>query len=152
MQTHVIAGSRWLRRHQHEITVATALAISFTTLVLATTIVLPIAAIEWKQTPRSKRVLSLAVLSVLVQTTVRLWCELRNIPHGRWHPCTQCGRPIEEPSRAAYCSHACRTWARLEREALDNDPFIAERAARRLRNRRLRELADSDSALTEVPF
>ncbi|HZL19872.1 MAG TPA: hypothetical protein VFG23_19210 [Polyangia bacterium] len=32
------------------------------------------------------------------------------------HPCSQCGSPIGAPSRAAFCSPACRTYARLERE------------------------------------
>jgi hypothetical protein len=74
------------------------------------------------------------------------------MPQSKWHPCAQCGTPIEEPSRAAYCSHACRTYARLERAALDHDPPIAARAERRLRNLRLRELADTDPRLEEVPF
>jgi hypothetical protein len=43
-------------------------------------------------------------------------------------------------------------YARIERDALNNDPRIAARAERRLRNIRLRELADSDAALEEVPF
>jgi hypothetical protein len=31
------------------------------------------------------------------------------------HPCNQCGSPIGAPSRAAYCSPACRKYASLER-------------------------------------
>jgi hypothetical protein len=31
------------------------------------------------------------------------------------HPCGQCGAPIEPPSRAEYCSPACRRYARLAR-------------------------------------
>jgi hypothetical protein len=152
MQAHVIAGSRWLQQHRHQITVAAALAVTLTALLLATPLLFPIAAVEWKQTPRRKRVLSLTLLAVLTRATIWLWCELRDVPHGPWHPCAQCGRPIEAPSRAAYCSHACRNWARLERDALDNDPRIAEWAARRLRNRRFRDLADNDLDMTEVPF
>jgi hypothetical protein len=34
-----------------------------------------------------------------------------------WHPCEQCGQPIERPSRAHYCSQACRRYARIRREA-----------------------------------
>jgi hypothetical protein len=42
-----------------------------------------------------------------------------------WHPCAQCGAPIDRPSRAAYCSAACRRYARLRREAAE-DPELAE--------------------------
>lgn len=31
------------------------------------------------------------------------------------HPCLQCGAPIGHPSRAVYCSPACRKYAALER-------------------------------------
>jgi hypothetical protein len=43
-----------------------------------------------------------------------------------WHPCEQCGAPIDRPSRARYCSQACRRYARLRREAAaiaDEVPF-----------------------------
>lgn len=42
-------------------------------------------------------------------------------PRGRtgpsWHPCEECGAPIDRPSRAAYCSAACRSYARQRRAA-----------------------------------
>jgi hypothetical protein len=44
-----------------------------------------------------------------------------------WHPCEQCGHPIDKPSRARYCSEACRRYARLRRAAaapeLEEVPF-----------------------------
>jgi hypothetical protein len=44
-----------------------------------------------------------------------------------WHPCEQCGHPIDKPSRARYCSQACRRYARMRRAAaepeLDEVPF-----------------------------
>jgi hypothetical protein len=79
-----------------------------------------------------------------------LWRDLRGVPHGRWHPCAQCRAPIEEPSRAWYCSPGCRRFARLERDAEAFDPEIAERARERLR--RLQRQADTDPALVEIPF
>lgn len=36
--------------------------------------------------------------------------------HGSTHPCGQCGVPIGAPSRAVYCSPACRRYAQLERQ------------------------------------
>jgi hypothetical protein len=122
---------------------------------IGATLLLPIAAIEWWQRiKRHKRqaLMSVLLLNMLLQAAHVLWCRLRHIPPGKWHPCAQCGRPIEEPSRAAYCSNACRTYARLKRDALDHDPLVAARGERRLRNLRLRELADTDPRLEEVPF
>lgn len=43
---------------------------------------------------------------------------------GETHPCAQCGAPIGHPSRASYCSPACRKYAALERAATE------ERSAR----------------------
>ncbi len=40
------------------------------------------------------------------------------------HACLQCGHPIAAPSRAMYCSPACRKYAALERAATE------ERSAR----------------------
>jgi hypothetical protein len=152
MRSHVIAAAPWARRHRYEITLATALALTTGVLVVATPILLTAAAVEWKHGRRRSRLLSLALILALARAVAWLSRELRNLPHGRWHPCGQCGAPIQAPSRAAYCSHPCRTYARLERNALDNDPRIAARAQRRLHNLRLRELADSDPQLEEVPF
>jgi hypothetical protein len=122
---------------------------------------LVIALIESHQADRSRQAskgrrrqqpAGLIAFLTLVTAVRWLWDELHDAPHRPWHPCAVCHRPIEEPSRAAYCSHECRTIARLERDALDNDPRIASRAERRLRNKRLRDLADQDADLEEVPF
>jgi hypothetical protein len=104
------------------------------------------------QKGRRRTPVALTIAAGLARAVTWLWRELHHQPHGRWHPCTQCGKPIEEPSQAAYCSHACRSYARLERDAQANDPRIADRAQRRLRTIRLRELADQNSTWDEVPF
>jgi hypothetical protein len=114
-----------------------------------------LAVIEWKLQPptrRKPRLIGLLLIRLLLSALAWLWCELHGVPHRRWHPCVQCGKPIEAPSRAEYCSPACRRYARLERDALDNDPRLADRAARRLRNLRYRELVDNDPNLDQVPF
>jgi hypothetical protein len=152
MQSHVIAAARRASRHRYEITLAIALALTTGVLLIATPILLTTAAVEWKHGRRRSCLLSLALILVLARAIGWLSRELRGLPHGRWHLCGQCGAPIEAPSRAAFCSHACRTYARLERDAVDNDPRIAARAGRRLRNLRLRELAEADPQLEKVPF
>ena len=40
-------------------------------------------------------------------------------PQRGWHPCLQCGVPIEPPSRAEFCSPACRRYDRLRRMATE---------------------------------
>ncbi len=43
-----------------------------------------------------------------------------------WHPCENCGAPIDLPSRAAYCSQACRRDANIRHRAAliaDEAPF-----------------------------
>lgn len=156
MRSHVIAAGRWISDHRHQIAIATCLTILLAFLVCVAPILLALAIVESRQThgrrlPRN-RLCGLIALSFLANSVRWLWNELQGAPQRPWHPCAQCGRPIEAPSRAAYCSHECRTYARLQREALDSDPLIAERAARRLRNKRLRDLADNDPHLDEVPF
>jgi hypothetical protein len=91
-------------------------------------------------------------LAQLLRALRWVWCELTDTPHGPWHPCAQCGVPIGDRSRAAYCSHVCRRYARLERDAQANDPRIADRAERRLRAIRLQKLADQNPDWTDVPF
>jgi hypothetical protein len=156
MQNQINRVFRWISAHRYQITLVAYLVFTLGLLIVATPVLLVIALVESHQTARDKRhrdqPAGLTAFITLLMAVRWLWQELHGLPHGPWRPCAQCGRPIEEPSRAAYCSHACRSWARLEREALDNDPRIAERAARRLRNRRLRDLADNDPDLNEVPF
>jgi hypothetical protein len=43
------------------------------------------------------------------------------------HPCGQCGRPIGAPSRAEFCSPACRRYARFEREETERRAAALER-------------------------
>jgi hypothetical protein len=145
----------WLSAHRRELLLGLCLTCVLCLVVVGAILLLPIVTIEWWQRNKHHKrhvLVSVLLLSMLLRTAHVLWCKLRDIPRGKWHPCAKCGRPIEEPSRAAYCSHACRAYARLERDALDNDPRIAARAERRLRNHRLRELADADPELQEVPF
>jgi hypothetical protein len=150
MHTHGTALRRWLSWHRYQLAAGSALALVAAVLVTAGPPLLAVAAIEWKYTRRRNRVLSLALLGLLFGAVVWLWQELRNVPHGPWHPCAQCGAPIEVPSRAWYCSPACRRYARLERDARSPDPWLAERAETRLRV--LARSASADPSLSEIPF
>ena len=152
MQSHVIAGYRWISAHRYQLALITALSALVALLVLASPLLLAVGAMEWKRGKKRQRIIGLLLIALLIRTARWLWCELRGVPHAPWHPCAQCGRPIEEPSRASYCSQACRAYTRLERDAQANDPRIAERAERRLRNLRYRDAADSDPRFGEVPF
>ena len=116
MQSHVIAVLRWLNWHRYEIALTTALVITLAVLVVVGPVLLALAAVEWKQTRRRGRVLSLALVLLILQVVQWLWAELRGSPHGGWHPCGQCGVPIAAPSQTEYCSPACRRYARLTRE------------------------------------
>jgi hypothetical protein len=156
MQPNIYRASRWISAHRYHITLGAGLVFTLALLIFATPILLVIALIESHQAANNRRrryqPAALIAFVTLLMAARWLWQELHGMPHRPWHPCAQCGRPIEEPSRAAYCSHACRTHARLERDALDNDPRVAARAERRLRSIRLRELVDADPDLEEVPF
>jgi hypothetical protein len=152
MRHQATAAARWLPTHRYQLELTAALLLASALLVAVAPVLLVVAAIEWKQSRKRKRLLAVALLTQLVKAVGWLWDELHGAPHGPWHPCAQCHRPIEEPSRAAYCSHACRSYARLERDARANDPRIADRADRRLRALRLRELAAQDPQWVEVPF
>jgi hypothetical protein len=155
MQSHVIPPARWLWEHRYPIALISALISVFALLALVTPWLLAIACVERgysRDRRRKQRSFGVQAIVVLAGTARWIWRELHGIPHRPWHPCAQCGRPIEEPSRAAYCSHPCRIFARLERDALDHDPRIAAPAERRLRNLRLLELADTNPDLVEVPF
>lgn len=70
-------------------------------------------------------------------------------PAPGWHPCEQCGRPIESPSRARFCDAGCRRIGRLKLQAPLN-----ERARLALeRVERQRALPAGASAQTdEIPF
>jgi hypothetical protein len=153
MHMHRTAAWRWLSDHRHELALSTALAATTTILVIVGPALLALAILERvAHKRRCKTSVALTIVARLARAVTWLWRELHDQPHGRWHPCTQCGKPIEEPSRAAYCSHTCRSYARLERDAQAHDPRIADRAQRRLRAIRLREIADRNSTWDEVPF
>jgi hypothetical protein len=138
---------RWLTWHRYQLVVATSLILVAAIFLGVAPILLALGAFEWKSS--HKRLLGFAVLGLVTRSIVWLWQELQGIPHGRWHPCLQCGAPIEAPSRAWYCSPICRFYARLERDARSLDPWRAERAAVRLRT--LARPA-ADPASSEIPF
>ena len=150
MHSHATALRRWLSWHRYQLAAGSALALVAAVLLLTGPALLAVAAVEWKYTSRRNRVLSLALLGLLARALVWLWQELRGLPHGRWHPCAQCGAPIEAPSQAWYCSPFCRRYARLEREARSLDPWQAERAETRLRLVWNASVADPESS--EIPF
>lgn len=152
MHTHRTAALSWLRLHCRELAVGAALALTVAVGFAVLPFLFAIAVVEWRSGSTRKRLFTFAFIAMLVGTIRWLWIELHRAPHRPWHPCAQCGRPIVEPSRAAYCSHACRSYARLERDAEALDPRIAERAQRRLRARRLRALADGNPDWQEVPI
>jgi hypothetical protein len=150
MHSHGIALWRWLSWHRLQIAAATGLVVVAALLLFTGPALLLIAAVEWKYSGTRSRVLSLALLGLLARAVVWLWQELRGLPHGQWHPCAQCGVPIEAPSRARYCSPACRRYARLERDARSPDPWLAGRAQTRLRLVTSASTADPESS--EIPF
>lgn len=150
MQAQGIALWRWLSWHRYQLAAAAALIVASATLLFLGPALLAAAALEWKYSRRPNRLLSLAVFGLLLRAVFWLGKELRNLPHGEWHPCAQCGAPIETPSRACYCSPACRRYARLERDAQSPEAWTAERAETRLRLVWSASVVDPESS--EVPF
>jgi hypothetical protein len=150
MHAQGIALGRSLSWHRYQLAAGTALAVVAALLVLLGPALLVVAAMEWKHSRKQSRLLTLALVGCLARAVVWLWQELRGFPHGKWHPCAQCGVPIEAPSRAWYCSPACRRYARLERDARSPDPWLAERAETRLRLVWNASVADPESS--EIPF
>jgi hypothetical protein len=148
IHTHGIALWRWLTWHRYQVALATGLVLVAVLFLSSAPVLITIAAFEWKASHR--RLLGLAVLGLLVRSTVWLWEELWGSPYGQWHPCAQCGAPIEAPSKAWYCSPLCRRYARLERDARSPDPWLAERAEVRLRA--LTRASTADPELSEIPF
>jgi hypothetical protein len=160
MHIHRTAGSgrllldhrrRWLDRRR--LTLAAAVALLAASGLLAAPWLALLALVEWKVAGnrRRRQMFLVAAAGLWWRALVWLWRELHGVPHRPWHPCAQCGRPIEQPSRAAYCSHGCRQYARLRREA-EADGRVADRARRRLRAIELRRLADERPEWAEVPF
>jgi hypothetical protein len=148
MQAQGIALLRWLSWHRYQLAIATALVLVMVVLLSAAPVLLVIGAFEWKAGHR--RFLGLAIFGLLGRSSVWLWQELFGTPHAQWHPCAQCGAPIEAPSRAWYCSPHCRRYARLEQDARSPDPWLAERAAVRLGL--LARASAADPELSEIPF
>src|SRR6266851_2011944 len=129
MQAQGIALWRWLCWRRREIWIGVTLVVAVAVLMFVGPWLLLLAAVEWKTSRRRRaRLLGLVLTVLLVRAVVRLWQEFWDVPHGRWHPCMQCGHPIEAPSRAWYCSPSCRRYAQLERRAAGGD----ERATNRL--------------------
>jgi hypothetical protein len=147
MHSHGIALWRWFSWHRYQLAVATGLALVAAVLLSTGPVLLILGGFEWKA--RHRRVIGIAILG-FARSIVWLWQELQGIPHGRWHPCAQCGAPIEAPSRAWYCSPVCRRYARLERDARSPDPWLSERTAVRLRV--LARASAADPELSEIPF
>jgi hypothetical protein len=147
MLDHGNSAWRWFSWHRYQVAAAAGLVLVAAVLLETAPLLLALAAVEWKQ--RHRRQLGLAVLGLLAGAIVWLWQELHGLPHGRWHSCVQCGAPIAEPSRAEYCSPACRRTARLERERCSPDPWIAERAEAGLH---VPARTAADPAVAEIPF
>jgi hypothetical protein len=147
MHSHGIALWRWLTSHRYQLAVTTALILAAVALVCLAPVLLAVGAAEWKA--RHRRLLGLAILGLLGRSIVWLRREALGIPHGTWHPCVQCGAPIEAPSQAWYCSPLCRRYAQLERNLRSPDPWAPERAAVRLR---LVTRPPVAAASSEIPF
>ena len=150
MQAQGIALRRWLTWHRLQLAAGAGITLVDALLVFVGPLLLVLTAMEWKYSRRRNRLLSSALIGLLARAVVWLWQEMRGLPHGRWHPCAQCGAPIEAPSRAWYCSPACHRYARLERDARSPDPWLAERAETRLRLVWSASVADPESS--EIPF
>jgi hypothetical protein len=136
--------ARLLWRYRRELALSLLLITLATTLVALAPPLLLIAAVQERR-PR-RRGVPLSVLRNVWEAVAWTWRNLHRLPRPGWHPCEQCGFPIEPPSKASFCSTACRRYGRLRRHAAGGD----ERAAARYD--RLRRLADLDPALTEIPF
>ena len=136
----VAAVSRWFRRHPFAAVVLGVVAavvllivVYWRTLVLWGS-ALVLGRMLWillvGRPPRRSRGTMLA----LAESTLALGLAAFGLSRTRgrtgpaWHPCENCGAPIDLPSRAAYCSQGCRADAarrRREREFLD-DPELTE--------------------------
>jgi hypothetical protein len=113
MHSHGIALWRWLTWHRYQLALASGLVFVAALFLASAPVLLVIGAFEWKSSHR--RLLGLAIFGLLTRSVA----------------CAQCGAPIEAPSKAWYCSPACRRYARLERDTRSPDPWLAERAETR---------------------
>jgi hypothetical protein len=154
MHTQRTPGVRRIWNDRRRLALACALVLTGAALVLVGSWLALLAAVEWKVAAnpgKRRRLIGWAAAGSLWRAVVWLRLELAGAPHRPWHPCAQCGQPIQHPSRAAYCSHPCRRYARLRRDA-EADGRVAYRARRRLRAIELRRLADERAEWAEVPF
>lgn len=66
---------------------------------------------------------SKGVIAALVESTLALALSAFGLRRTRgrigpsWHPCEECGQPIDAPSKAAFCSESCRRHQSLRRRA-----------------------------------
>jgi hypothetical protein len=133
-----------IRRYRRELALGVLLALLIGGLAAALPALVLSALIERKQGRR--RTASARILRLQLRAIAWTWRKLRGIAARGWRPCEQCGYPIEPPSRARFCSAACRRYARLDRLTAAGDERAAARAAW------LRRSADLDPTLSEIPF
>ena len=135
-----------LWRYRRELALGLLLVGSAAVLVLLTPPLLALVALERNRRSRRRQSTGRNILQLLVRAVAWTWRKLLQVPRHGWHPCEQCGYPIEPPSTARFCSPACRRYARLRRQATAGD----ERAAARYEW--LRRSAHLDPTLNEIPF
>jgi hypothetical protein len=127
MHAQGIALWRWFIDHRRQLALIAACGLTIGLLLVVLPWLLLFAATEWKLSRRRGRILGLALAGQLTRTLRWLWCELSDTPHGPWHPCAQCGKPIDDRSRAAYCSHSCRhhgpAWNGTRRRTIHGSPI-----------------------------
>lgn len=65
-----------------------------------------------------------AVTGALVESTLALALSAFGLYRSRagrigpsWHPCEECGAPIDRPSTAKFCCEACRRSSRIRQRA-----------------------------------
>jgi hypothetical protein len=133
--------ARIVWQHRRELALSLLLITLATTLVALTPPLLVVAILQERRPRRRSR--PLRVLRNFWDAAAWSWRQLLRLPGSGWHPCEQCGFPIEPPSRARFCSAACRRYGRLRRLAASGDEQAAARYDR------LRRLADLDPALTD---
>jgi hypothetical protein len=89
-------------------------------LVIAVALLAPV----WLIRDPAVAVVDLLLVAVLVLAFRRYgWLRW---PRPGWYPCEQCGRPIERPSRARFCSTGCRSLHRLQQRAPWNERAAAQ--------------------------
>jgi hypothetical protein len=99
MQPHVNPVHRWLSNNRYQRSLTAALIATVALLLAAAPLLLLVALLEtrWRRSKRRRRtrLVGLIALALLAKTVRWLWNELHGAPQRPWHPCAQCGRPIE---------------------------------------------------------